>query len=159
MCHTMLQHNQFYSNSKIQDHQPPSLSEAHNTPHRTARGARVAALPDRPLLLPGGASDEFSLSSPYNALADRRSVRCTDISTLHLVLEEGSGLTSTTLVPSLNLARKRTFALVKRPSLRETTMNWLPLNLFRKSWPMCWVCCRSSAASISSRMYIGAGLN
>ena len=67
--------------------------------------------------------------------------------------------TSTILVPSLNRALNKTFALVNSPSLSETTMNWLPLNRFRKSCPMCCVCCRSSAASISSRMYMGAGLN
>jgi hypothetical protein len=48
---------------------------------------------------------------------------------------------------------------VKRPSLSETTMNCAPRNRVRKSVPMCCVCERSSAASISSRMYIGAGLN
>ena len=35
----------------------------------------------------------------------------------------------------------------------------VPLNRVRNSCPMCCVCCRSRAASISSRMYIGAGLN
>src|SRR6266702_538545 len=63
------------------------------------------------------------------------------------------------LVPSRKRVRKRTFALVKRPSLSETTMNWAPRKRVRKSVPMCCVCERSSAASISSRMYIGAGLN
>jgi hypothetical protein len=66
---------------------------------------------------------------------------------------------STTLVPSRKRVRKRTFALVKRPSLSETTMNCAPRKRVRKSVPMCCVCDRSSAASISSRMYIGAGLN
>ena len=69
------------------------------------------------------------------------------------------GLTSTIDVPSLNLALNKTFALVNNPSLSETTMNWLPLNLFLNSWPICCVCCRSRAESISSRIYIGAGLN
>lgn len=66
---------------------------------------------------------------------------------------------STMDVPSRNRVRNNTFALVKRPSLSETTMNCEPLNLVRKSCPMCCVCERSRAASISSRMYIGAGLN
>ena len=54
---------------------------------------------------------------------------------------------------------KSTFAFVKRPSLRLTTMNWLPLKRLLNSWPMCCVWDKSSAASISSRMYMGAGLN
>ena len=62
-------------------------------------------------------------------------------------------------VPSRKRVRKSTFAFVKRPSLSETTMNCEPLKRVRKSCPMCCVCDRSSAASISSRMYIGAGLN
>lgn len=62
-------------------------------------------------------------------------------------------------VPSRNLARNRTLAFVKSPSLSETTMNCDPLNRVRNSWPICWVCERSRAASISSRIYIGAGLN
>ena len=66
---------------------------------------------------------------------------------------------STIDVPSRNLARKSTLAFVKRPSLSETTMNWEPLNRVRNSCPICCVCDRSKAASISSRIYIGAGLN
>jgi hypothetical protein len=38
-------------------------------------------------------------------------------------------------------------------------MNWAPRKRVRKSVPICCVCDKSSAASISSRMYIGAGLN
>ena len=66
---------------------------------------------------------------------------------------------STIDVPSRKRARKRTLAFVKSPSLRETTMNCDPLNRVRNNWPMCCVCERSNAASISSRIYIGAGLN
>lgn len=66
---------------------------------------------------------------------------------------------STTDVPSLNRVRKSTFAFVNKPSLSETTMNWEPLKRVRNNWPMCCVCDRSSAASISSKIYIGAGLN
>src|SRR5438270_2457111 len=65
---------------------------------------------------------------------------------------------STIEVPSRKRARKRTLAFVKSPSLRETTMNCDPLNRVRNNWPMCCVCERSNAASISSRIYIGAGL-
>lgn len=36
-------------------------------------------------------------------------------------------------------------------------MNWLPLNLVLIKRPMFCVCDRSSAASTSSRMYMGAG--
>lgn len=38
-------------------------------------------------------------------------------------------------------------------------MNWEPLKRVRKSCPICCVCDKSRAASISSRMYMGAGLN
>lgn len=62
-------------------------------------------------------------------------------------------------VPSSNLVRNNTFALENKPSFNDTTMNCAPLNRVRNRWPMCWVWDRSSAASISSRMYIGAGLN
>ena len=43
--------------------------------------------------------------------------------------------------------------------MSDTTINCEPLKRVRKSWPMCCVCDRSRAASISSRIYIGAGLN
>lgn len=66
---------------------------------------------------------------------------------------------STIEVPSLNRVRNRTLAFVNNPSLSETTMNWEPLNRVLNRCPMCWVCDRSKAASISSKMYIGAGLN
>ncbi|OMH86422.1 hypothetical protein AX774_g10 [Zancudomyces culisetae] len=42
---------------------------------------------------------------------------------------------------------------------RLTTINWEPLKRVLNSRPMFCVCDKSSAASISSRMYIGAGLN
>ena len=72
---------------------------------------------------------------------------------------ERCAVLSTIDVPSRKRARKRTLALVNRPSLSETTMNCDPLNRVRKSCPMCCVCERSKAASISSRIYMGAGLN
>jgi hypothetical protein len=93
----------------------------------------------RPLLEPRASPSSFSLS--YIPDPDLCAVR------------------STIDVPSRNRARNSTFAFVNKPSLRETTMNWEPLKRVRKSWPMCCVCERSRAASISSRMYIGAGLN
>lgn len=65
----------------------------------------------------------------------------------------------TTLVPSLNLVRKIRFAFWNIPSFRLTTMNWLPLNLVLIRRPIFCVCDRSRAASTSSRMYMGAGLN
>ena len=55
---------------------------------------------------------------------------------------------STMDVPSRKRVRNRTFAFVKRPSWSETTMNCEPLKRVRKSWPICCVCERSSAASI-----------
>ena len=66
---------------------------------------------------------------------------------------------STMLVPSRNRVRKRTFALVKRPSLSETTMNCVPRKRVQKRVLMCCVWDRSSVASILSSMYIGTGLN
>ena len=51
--------------------------------------------------------------------------------------------------------RKCTFAFVNSPSFSEIT----PRKGVRKSVPMCCVRERSSAATISSGMYIGAGLN
>ncbi len=65
----------------------------------------------------------------------------------------------TTLVPSLNLVLKILFAFWNMPSLSETTMNCEPLNLVLIRRPIFCVCERSRAASTSSRMYIGAGLN
>eukprot|EP00965_Chrysotila_dentata_P100062 3306585-Pleurochrysis_carterae.AAC.1 len=44
------------------------------------------------------------------------------------------------------------------PSLSETTINCDCLKWVRIIWPMFCVWLRSSAASISSRMYTGAGL-
>mmetsp|Transcript_14714 Transcript_14714/g.50807 ORF Transcript_14714/g.50807 Transcript_14714/m.50807 type:complete len:287 (-) Transcript_14714:1956-2816(-) len=51
-----------------------------------------------------------------------------------------------------------TLALLNMPSLRETTMNWDALKCARSMLPMFCVWLRSSAASTSSRMYMGAGL-
>lgn len=65
----------------------------------------------------------------------------------------------TILVPSLNLVRKMRFAFWNMPSLRLTTMNCEPLKRFLIRRPMFCVCDGSNAASTSSRMYIGAGLN
>lgn len=65
----------------------------------------------------------------------------------------------TILVPSLNRVLKMRFAFWNMPSLRLTTMNCEPLNRVLIRRPMFWVCDRSSAASTSSKMYIGAGLN
>lgn len=66
---------------------------------------------------------------------------------------------STILVPSLNLVLNNTFAFVNSPSFNETTINCDPLNRVRNNWPICCVWLKSRAASISSKMYIGAGLN
>lgn len=66
---------------------------------------------------------------------------------------------STTDVPSLNLVLNKTLALLNMPSFNETTKNCDPLNLVRNNEPMFWVCDKSRAASTSSRMYMGAGLN
>lgn len=66
---------------------------------------------------------------------------------------------STILVPSRNLVRKRTLALLNRPSFKLTTMNCDPLNRFLNNSPICCVWERSRAASTSSKIYIGAGLN
>ena len=66
---------------------------------------------------------------------------------------------ATTEVPSTNRVRKMRFAFWNMPSFRLTTMNCEPLNLVLKRRPMFWVCDKSSAASTSSRMYMGAGLN
>ena len=65
----------------------------------------------------------------------------------------------TTLVPSLNLVRKMRFAFWNMPSFKLTTMNCDPLKRVLMRRPIFWVCDRSRAASTSSRMYIGAGLN
>src|SRR5688572_3921898 len=54
--------------------------------------------------------------------------------------------------------RKMTFALLKNPSLSDTTMNWDCGKCVLNMCPMFCVWCGSSAASISSRMYMGAGL-
>ncbi len=65
----------------------------------------------------------------------------------------------TMLVPSLKRVRKMRLAFWNMPSLRLTTMNCEPLKRILISRPMFCVCDRSSAASTSSRMYMGAGLN
>lgn len=65
----------------------------------------------------------------------------------------------TTDVPSENLVLNILFAFWNMPSFRLTTMNWLPLNLVLINRPIFCVWERSRAASTSSRIYIGAGLN
>mmetsp|Transcript_50030 Transcript_50030/g.160048 ORF Transcript_50030/g.160048 Transcript_50030/m.160048 type:complete len:201 (+) Transcript_50030:341-943(+) len=54
--------------------------------------------------------------------------------------------------------RNSTFAWLNMPSLRETTMNCEWGKCVRIMWPMFCVWLRSRAESISSRMYMGAGL-
>ena len=68
-------------------------------------------------------------------------------------------MTDTTDVPSWNLVRNTLLALVNIPSFNETTINCDPLNLVLIRCPIFWVCERSNAASTSSKIYIGAGLN
>ena len=65
----------------------------------------------------------------------------------------------TTLVPSLNLVLNIRLAFWNMPSFKLTTMNCEPLNLVLIKRPIFCVCERSRAASTSSRMYMGAGLN
>ena len=60
-------------------------------------------------------------------------------------------------IPSTNLVRKRTLALLNMPSFRDTTINWELLKWLFNIWPMFWVCDKSKAASTSSRIYKGAG--
>ena len=62
-------------------------------------------------------------------------------------------------VSSQNCAQNNTFTFVNEPSVRETTMNWEPLEQVWKHWLMCCVCERLRVASILLRMYIGARLN
>mmetsp|Transcript_22104 Transcript_22104/g.41553 ORF Transcript_22104/g.41553 Transcript_22104/m.41553 type:complete len:243 (+) Transcript_22104:162-890(+) len=61
--------------------------------------------------------------------------------------------------PSTNFVLKIVLALLNMPSLRLTTMNWDWLKCVRSMLPMFWVWLKSRAASTSSRMYMGAGLN
>jgi hypothetical protein len=68
-------------------------------------------------------------------------------------------MTDTTLVPSLNRVRNTRFAFWNIPSFKLTTMNCEPLKRVLINRPIFCVCERSSAASTSSRMYMGAGLN
>ena len=65
----------------------------------------------------------------------------------------------TTEVPSTNLVLKIRFAFWNMPSFKLTTMNWLPLKRVLIKRPIFCVWERSRAASTSSRMYMGAGLN
>jgi hypothetical protein len=65
----------------------------------------------------------------------------------------------TTLVPSTNRVRNIRFAFWNMPSFKLTTMNCDPLKRVLNRRPIFCVWDRSSAASTSSRMYIGAGLN
>lgn len=66
---------------------------------------------------------------------------------------------STPEIPSRNRVWNKTLALENMPSFRETTINCDPLKRDFSSLPMLSVCDRSRAASTSSRMYNGAGLN
>lgn len=77
----------------------------------------------------------------------------------HLFLDLVGIVRVTVETPSTNFVRKTTLALLNMPSLSETTMNCECEKWDRIIWPIFWVCERSSAASTSSRMYIGAGLN
>mmetsp|Transcript_75892 Transcript_75892/g.162809 ORF Transcript_75892/g.162809 Transcript_75892/m.162809 type:complete len:212 (-) Transcript_75892:1273-1908(-) len=61
-------------------------------------------------------------------------------------------------VPSMKRVRKSTLAWLNMPSFKETTMNCESGKCVRIMWPMFWVWLKSSAESISSRMYMGAGL-
>mmetsp|Transcript_2393 Transcript_2393/g.6592 ORF Transcript_2393/g.6592 Transcript_2393/m.6592 type:complete len:212 (+) Transcript_2393:508-1143(+) len=61
-------------------------------------------------------------------------------------------------VPSMKRVRKSTFALLNMPSFSDTMMNCELGKCWRIIAPMFCVWLRSSAESISSRMYIGAGL-
>mmetsp|Transcript_84460 Transcript_84460/g.247701 ORF Transcript_84460/g.247701 Transcript_84460/m.247701 type:complete len:201 (-) Transcript_84460:2991-3593(-) len=54
--------------------------------------------------------------------------------------------------------RKRTLAWLNMPSFKETTMNCECGKCVRIMWPMFCVWLKSKAESISSRMYMGAGL-
>jgi len=70
---------------------------------------------------------------------------------------------STTLVPSRNCVRKSTFAFVNRPSFslfqRDDDGLGPAESCAEDRVSICCVCERSGAVSISSRMYISAGLN
>jgi len=52
-----------------------------------------------------------------------------------------------------------TFACCHMGSFKLTTTNWLSLNWFCIILPILCVCLSSSGESISSNIYIGAGLN
>lgn len=77
----------------------------------------------------------------------------------HAYLRSAGVSACTTLVPSLNLVLNIRLAFWNMPSFKLTTMNCDPLNLVLINRPMFCVCERSRAASTSSRMYMGAGLN
>lgn len=62
-------------------------------------------------------------------------------------------------MPSTNLVLKSTLALLNMPFFRDTTMNCELLKCRFSMVPMFSVWDRSRAASTSSRMYSGAGLN
>ena len=55
-------------------------------------------------------------------------------------------------IPSTNLVRKSTLALLNIPSFRETTMNWELLKWVLSMLPMFCVWLRSRAASTSSKI-------
>uniref|UniRef100_A0A182U059 Secreted protein n=1 Tax=Anopheles melas TaxID=34690 RepID=A0A182U059_9DIPT len=61
-------------------------------------------------------------------------------------------------IPSMNLVRNSTFALLNMPSLSDTMINCELVKWAFSMLPMFCVWERSSAASTSSRMYSGAGL-
>ena len=61
--------------------------------------------------------------------------------------------------PSVFWVVNTTLALSNMPSFSDTTTNWDCEKCVLSSRPMFCVCDKSRAASTSSRMYIGAGLN
>lgn len=99
--------------------------------------------------------ERILLRKPYHHQTDcpqiyrTRTYRARDFGTVRVTVE----------TPSTNLVRKTTLALLNIPSFSDTTMNCECEKCDRIIWPIFWVCDRSRAASTSSRMYIGAGLN
>lgn len=61
--------------------------------------------------------------------------------------------------PSTNFVLNNTLALLNIPSFNDTTINCECLKWVFNIWPIFWVCERSKAASTSSKIYNGAGLN
>lgn len=66
---------------------------------------------------------------------------------------------ATVEMPSTNFVLNKTLALLNIPSFSETTINCEWRKCWRSIIPIFCVWERSSAASTSSRIYIGAGLN